>query len=127
MMIMMQQQKQHMFMIILIKLTNDDRQDARDKTITNLRRAQYDDEAVNHTQSTDITNKKVDMDNLSAQTINSRLIIPDYDSNSFRDQDAVNKKCVNGRAFATTGSLGMKGRSIKNLRTPATSDNYFYL
>lgn len=71
----MQQQKQHMFMIILIKLTNDDRQDARDKTITNLRRAQYDDEAVNHTQSTDITNKKVDMDNLSAQTINSRLLI----------------------------------------------------
>lgn len=67
------------------------------------------------------------MDNLSAQTINSRLIIPDYDSNSFRDQDTVNKKCVNGRAFATSGSLGMKGRSITNLRTPATSDNYFYL
>lgn len=51
---------------------------------TDLKTAQYDDEAVNLSQLTDVTNKKVDMENLIPQAQN-RLLIPDYNSGNFSD------------------------------------------
>ena len=56
----------------MLKLGSGNRWDADDKTIYDLRRAQYDDK--------DITDKKIDMDNLLPQILKSTLLIRDYDS-----------------------------------------------
>ena len=62
----------------LLKVVSSIRQDADGKTIYNLSRAQYDDEAVTLGQMKDTTDKKKDMGNLLPQTlkklaINTRL------------------------------------------------------
>ena len=51
----------------MLKLGSGNRWDADDKTIYDLRRAQYDDK--------DITDKKIDMDNLLPQILKSTLLI----------------------------------------------------
>ena len=56
----------------MLKLGGGNRWDADDKTIYDLRRAQYDDK--------DITDKKIDIDNLLPQILKSTLLIRDYDS-----------------------------------------------
>lgn len=100
----------------LMKISNDRRQDAKDKMTTDLKTAQYDDEAVNLSQLTDVTNKKVDMENLIPQAQN-RLLIPDYNSGNFSDQDAINKSYVDSRAFDINLSSGLdlKGTKLINL------------
>ena len=62
----------------LLKVVSSIRWDADGKTIYNLSRAQYDDEAVTLGQMKDTTDKKIDMGNLLPQTlkkpaINTRL------------------------------------------------------
>ena len=56
----------------MLKLGSGNRWDADDKTIYDLRGAQYDDK--------DITDKKIDIDNLLPQILKSTLLIRDYDS-----------------------------------------------
>ena len=56
----------------MLKLGSGNRWDADDKTIYDPRRAQYDDK--------DITDKKIDIDNLLPQILKSTLLIRDYDS-----------------------------------------------
>ena len=56
----------------MLKLGSGNRWDADDKTIYDLRRAQYDDK--------DITDKKIDMDNVLPQILKSTFLIRDYDS-----------------------------------------------
>lgn len=72
----------------LLKLSSAGRKNADDKTITDLQRAEYYDEAGTLGQMKDITDRKIDMDNLLPQTLKSRLLIPDYDSS---DKDVMNK------------------------------------
>ena len=43
----------------------------------------------------EITDKKIDTDNLVPQTLKSRLLIPDYDC----DKDVVVKKYVESKTF----------------------------
>lgn len=48
----------------------------------------------------DITDKKIDIDDLLPQTLKSMLLIPDYDSNDNSDKHAVvNKKYVDSKTF----------------------------
>ena len=57
-------------------------------------------EAVTLKQTKDITNKKIDIDDLLPQTLKSMLLIPDYDSNDNSDKHAVvNKKYVDSKTF----------------------------
>ena len=53
----------------LLKVVSSIRWDADGKTIYNLSRAQYDDEAVTLGQMKDTTDKKIDMGNLLPQTL----------------------------------------------------------
>ena len=71
-----------------MKLGNRNGWDDDGNTIYDLSRAKYDDEAVTLRQMKEITAKKIDTDNLLPQTLKSRLLIPDYDS----DKDVVVKK-----------------------------------
>ena len=71
-----------------MKLGNRNGWDDDGKTIYDLSRAKYDDEAVTLRQMKEITAKKIDIANLLPQTLKSRLLIPDYDS----DKDVVVKK-----------------------------------
>ena len=77
-----------------MNLSNDDRLEAADKTKTNPKKAQYDDEAVNLTQLTDIENRKIDSS--LAQSFKSRLIIPEHNHSTYSDENVV-KKYVDGR------------------------------
>ena len=76
-----------------MKLGNRNGWDDDGKTIYDLSRAKYDDEAVTLRQMKEITDKKIDTDNLLPQTLKSRLLIPDYDS----DKDVVVKKYVESK------------------------------
>ena len=58
------------------------------------KKAQYDDEAVNLTQLTDIENRKIDSS--LAQSFKSRLIIPEHNHSTYSDENVV-KKYVDGR------------------------------
>ena len=69
---------------------------ADNKPITHLRRGQNDDDAVMLSQMTDITIKKVVMDNLLPQTI--KQLIPHHHSADYRNQDFVNKQFVDSKA-----------------------------
>ena len=72
-----------------LKVVSNNRWDANGKTIYDLSRAQYDDEAVALTQMKDTTDKKIDMDDLLPQTL-----ILDYDSSDNSDKYVVDKKYV---------------------------------
>ena len=89
------------------------------KTIYDLCRAKYDDEAVTLRQTKEITDKKIDTDNLLPQTLKSRLLIPDYDS----DKDVVVKKYVQSKTFPLDVSegLGMKGHKVINVVDPTSA------
>ena len=78
-----------------MKLGNRNGWDDDGKTISDLSRAKYDDEAVTLRQMKEITATKIDTDNLLPQTLKSRLLIPDYDS----DKDVVVKKYVESKTF----------------------------
>ena len=75
------------------------RWDGDGKTIYDLSRAQYDNEAVTLRQVKHITDKKIDKDNLLPQILKSRLLIPDYNSSDNGDKDVVNKKCVDNKTL----------------------------
>ena len=75
----------------MLKLLSAGRKNADDKTITHLKRAEYNDETVTLGQMKDITDRKIDMDNLLPQTLKSRLLIPDYDSSDNSDKDVMSK------------------------------------
>ena len=75
----------------MLKLLSAGRKNADDKTITDLKRAEYNDETVTFGQMKDITDRKIDMDNLLPQTLKSRLLIPDYDSSDNSDKDVMSK------------------------------------
>ena len=84
----------------LLRFGSGNRWDSDGKTIYDQSRVQYDDEAVTLKQTKDITDKKIDMDNLLPQTLKSMLLIPDYDSNDNSDKHAVvNKKYVDSKTF----------------------------
>ena len=84
----------------LLRFGGGNRWDSDGKTIYDQSRVQYDDEAVTLKQTKDITDKKIDMDNLLPQTLKSMLLIPDYDSNDNSDKHAVvNKKYVDSKTF----------------------------
>ena len=70
-----------------LKVVSSNRWDANGKTIYELSRAQYDDEAVALTQMKDTTDKKIDMDDLLPQTL-----ILDYESSDNSDKYVVDKK-----------------------------------
>ena len=72
-----------------LKVVSSNRWDANGKTIYELSRAQYDDEAVALTQMKDATDKKIDMDDLLPQTL-----ILDYESSDNSDKYVVDKKYV---------------------------------
>ena len=75
----------------MLKLLSAGRKNADDKTITDLKRAEYNDETVTLGQMKDITDRKIDMDNLLPQTLKSRLLIPDYDSSDNSAKDVMSK------------------------------------
>ena len=79
------------------------------KTIYDLSRAKYDDEAVTLRQMKEITAKKIDTDNLLPKTLKSRLLIPDYDS----DKDVVVKKYVQSKTFPLDVSKGLGMKVIR--------------
>ena len=102
-----------------MKLGNRNGWDDDGKTIYDLCRAKYDDEAVTLRQMKEITDKKIDIDNLLPQTLKSRLLIPDYDS----DKDVVVKKYVESKTFPLDVSkgLGMKGDKVINVVDPTSA------
>ena len=83
----------------LLRFGSGNRWDSDGKTIYDQSRVQYDDEAVTLKQTKDITDKKIDMDNLLPQTLKSMLLIPDYDSNDNSDKHVVNNKYVDSKTF----------------------------
>ena len=70
---------------------------------------------------TDITIKKVVMDNLLPQTI--KQLIPHHHSADYRNQDFVNKQFVDSKAVTLDPSKGlnMKGNKLDNLADPANA------
>ena len=52
--------------------------------------------------------KKIDMDNLSPQTLKSRLLIPNYDSSDTSGEDVVHKKYVDSKTFTLDVSKVMR-------------------
>ena len=102
-----------------MKLGNRNGWDDDGKTISDLSRAKYDDEAVTLRQMKEITAKKIDTDNLLPQTLKSRLLIPDYDS----DKDVVVKKYGESKTFPLDVSkgLGMKGNKVINVVDPTSA------
>ena len=82
-----------------MRFRSGNRWDSDGKTIYDQSRVQYDDEAVTLKQTKDITDKKIDMDNLLPQTLKSMLLIPDYDSNDNSDKHVVNNKYVDSKTF----------------------------
>ena len=83
----------------LLRFGSGNRWDSDGKTIYDQSRVQYEDEAVTMKQTKDITNKKIDIDDLLPQTLKSMLLIPDYDSNDNSDKHVVNNKYVDSKTF----------------------------
>ena len=104
-----------------LKIDINNAQHADNKPITHLRRGQNDDDAVMLSQMTDITIKKVVMDNLLPQTI--KQLIPHHHSADYRNQDFVNKQFVDSKAVTLDPSKGlnMKGNKLDNLADPANA------
>ena len=102
-----------------MKLGNRNGWDDDGKTIYDLSRAKYDDEAVTLRQMKEIAAKKIDIANLLPQTLKSRLLIPDYDS----DKDVVVKKYVESKTFPLDVSkgLGMKVNKVINVVDPTSA------
>ena len=92
-----------------MKLGNRNGWDDNGKSIYYLSRAKYDDEAVTLRQMKEITDKKIDTDNFLPQTLKSRLLIPDYDS----DKDVVVKKYVQSKTFPLDVSKGLGMKVIR--------------
>ena len=69
-----------------LKVVSSNRWDAYGKLIYDVSRALYDDEAVALGQMKDTTDKKIDMDNLLPQTLQSRLLILNYFSGDNSDK-----------------------------------------
>ena len=84
---------------LLLRFGSGNRWDSDGKTIYDQSRVQYEDEAVTLKQTKDITNKKIDIDDLLPQTLKSMLLIPDYDSNDNSDKHVVNNKYVDSKTF----------------------------
>ena len=107
----------------MLKLGNRNRWDADDKIIYDLSRAQYDDEAVTLRQMKDITDKKIDIDKLSPETLKSRLLIPDYRRSDNSDKDLVNRKDVNDKVFNldVLKGLDMKGNKVIDVEDPISA------
>ena len=104
-----------------LKIDINNAQHADNKPITHLRRGQNDDDAVMLSQMSDITIKKVVMDNLLPQTI--KQLIPHHHSADYRNQDFVNKQFVDSKAVTLDPSKGlnMKGNKLDNLADPANA------
>ena len=106
-----------------MRLGSGIRRDGDGKTIYDLIRARYDDEAVTLGQMKHITDKKIDMDNLLPQTLKRRLLIPDYDSSDNSDEDVINKKYIDPKTFTLDVSEGldMKDNKVINLADPTSA------
>ena len=106
-----------------MRLGSGIRWDGDGKTIYDLIRARYDDEAVTLGQMKNITDKKIDMDNLLPQTLKRRLLIPDYDSSDNSDEDVINKKYIDRKTFTLDVSEGldMKDNKVINLADPTSA------
>ena len=104
-----------------LKIDINNARHADNKPITHLRRGQNDDDAVMLSQMTDITIKKVVMDNLLPQTI--KQLIPHHHSADYRNQDFVNKQFIDSKAVTLDPSKGlnMKGNKPDNLADPANA------
>ena len=107
----------------LLRLGSDNRWDADRRTIYELSRAQYDNEAVTLGQMKDTTDKKTYMNNLLPQILKIRLLIPDYHSSNNNDKDAVNKKYVDSKTFILDVSEGLdkKGNKFIIVAGPSNS------
>ena len=75
-------------------ISNNDCWDAKDKKIINLKRAECNAEAVTLGQMTDITNEKLDTNNLLTQTLKSRLVFTYLVISIYNDHDIKNKKFI---------------------------------
>ena len=73
----------------------------------------------------DTTDKKIDMDNLLPQTLQSRLLILDYGSSDNSDKDVVDKKYVAGKTFTSDAlkGLDMKGNKVNKVADPTSATN----
>ena len=70
-----------------------------------------------------ITDMNIHEDNLLPQTLKSRLLITDCDSNDNSDKDVVNKKYVDSKTFTLDVSKGldMKGNKVINVADPTSA------
>ena len=70
-----------------------------------------------------ITDKNIHMDNLLPQTLKSRLLITDCDSNDNSDKDVVNKKYVDSTTsnLDVSKGLDMKGNKVINVADPTSA------
>ena len=73
----------------------------------------------------DTTDKKVDMDDLLPQKLQSRLLILDYGSSDNSDKYVVDKKCVVSKTFTLDASKGldMKGNKVNKVADPTSATN----
>ena len=106
-------------------MVSSNRWDADGRTIYDLIRAHNDNEAVTLGQMKDTTNKKIDMDNLWHQTLQSRLFILDYCSRDNSHKYVVEKKYVDGKTFTLDASKGfdMKGNKVSKVADSASATN----
>ena len=81
-------------------ISNNDCWDAKDKKIINLKRAECNAEAVTLGQMTDITNEKLDTNNLLTQTLKSRLVFTYLVISIYNDHDIKNKKFISSWVFS---------------------------
>ena len=73
----------------------------------------------------DTTDKKIDMDNLWPQTLQSRLLILDYCSRDNSDKYVVEKKYVDSKTFTLDTSKGfvMKGNKVSKVADSTSATN----
>ena len=99
------------------------RWDTDGKTIYDLSRAQYDDEAVTLKQMEDITDKKMHMVAYYHKHLKADYYSIDCDSSDNSDKDAVNKKYLDSKTFTLDVSKGfdMKGNKVINVADPTSA------
>ena len=73
----------------------------------------------------DTTDKKVDMDDLLPQKLQSGLLILDYGSSDNSDKYVVDKKYVVSKTFTLDASKGldMKGNKVNKVADPTSATN----
>lgn len=71
----------------------------------------------------EITDEKIDTDNLLPQILKSRLLIPDYHRSDNSDKDLVNRKDVNDKVFNldVLRGLDMKGNKVIDVEDPISA------